>query len=318
MIPTFNCANYLRITLQSLLDQDPGPDEMQIEVVDDCSTKDDPEAVVQELGRGRVQFFRQPRNVGAIENFNTCVRRSRGHYVHLLHGDDLVYPGFYSAFEEALTTKEVGIVFCRCFVIDADGEIDSVSDRLASLERETRDHSVLHLNNPICTPGVVIRRSVYEEIGGFLLALIHCADWEMWVRATQHYGALMINRPLAGYRVFAFNDTSRLKRTGADIVDMYRCGQVFSDRVEGFSLRKFTNALADFAFEAANKSKDENRKSAAREILNELLDKITPGEVRSDRYGFRSKSAKLALNMAVSLEFMSWRLKQKIKVFSSG
>jgi len=90
MIPTFNCADYLRITLQSLLDQVPGPDEMQIEVVDDCSTKDDPEAVVQELGRGRVQFFRQPRNVGAIENFNTCVRRSRGHYVHLLHGDDLV------------------------------------------------------------------------------------------------------------------------------------------------------------------------------------------------------------------------------------
>ena len=113
MIPTFNCADYLRITLQSLLDQVPGPDEMQIEVVDDCSTKDNPEAVVQELGRGRAQFFRQPGNVGAIENFNTCVRRSRGHYVHLLHGDDLVCPGFYSAFEEALTTKEVGIVSAR-------------------------------------------------------------------------------------------------------------------------------------------------------------------------------------------------------------
>ena len=46
MIPTFNCAKYLRQTLESVLVQDPGTEQMQIEVVDDCSTKDDPEAVV--------------------------------------------------------------------------------------------------------------------------------------------------------------------------------------------------------------------------------------------------------------------------------
>jgi glycosyltransferase involved in cell wall biosynthesis len=45
MIPTHNCARYLRETLTSVLAQDPGPDVMQIEVVDDHSTKDDPEQV---------------------------------------------------------------------------------------------------------------------------------------------------------------------------------------------------------------------------------------------------------------------------------
>ena len=38
MIPTYNCARYLRETLASVLAQDPGPDQMQIEVIDDCST----------------------------------------------------------------------------------------------------------------------------------------------------------------------------------------------------------------------------------------------------------------------------------------
>jgi hypothetical protein len=37
MIPTFHCARFLRQTLESVLSQDPGPDVMQIEVVDDCS-----------------------------------------------------------------------------------------------------------------------------------------------------------------------------------------------------------------------------------------------------------------------------------------
>jgi glycosyltransferase involved in cell wall biosynthesis len=43
MIPTYNCASYLRETLASVLAQDLGSDVMQIEVVDDCSTQDDPE-----------------------------------------------------------------------------------------------------------------------------------------------------------------------------------------------------------------------------------------------------------------------------------
>src|SRR5215204_402078 len=88
MIPSYNCARSLPETLESVLLQDPGPRAMQIEVVDDCSTEGDPEALVMELGRGRVSYFRQPENIGHSRNFNTCLQRSRGHLVHLLHGDD--------------------------------------------------------------------------------------------------------------------------------------------------------------------------------------------------------------------------------------
>lgn len=95
MIPTYNCAEYLRETLKTVLAQDLGVEMMQIEVIDDHSTNDDPEAVVEELGKGRVQFYRQPQNVGYIKNFETCLQRSRGQLIHLLHGDDCVLPGFY-------------------------------------------------------------------------------------------------------------------------------------------------------------------------------------------------------------------------------
>ncbi len=54
MIPTYHCADYLRQTLESVLAQDPGPDMMQVEVVDDHSTEDDPEAVVREVRACRV------------------------------------------------------------------------------------------------------------------------------------------------------------------------------------------------------------------------------------------------------------------------
>ena len=44
MVPTYNCAALLRETLQSLKDQGESLADAQIEVIDDVSTKDDPEA----------------------------------------------------------------------------------------------------------------------------------------------------------------------------------------------------------------------------------------------------------------------------------
>jgi glycosyltransferase involved in cell wall biosynthesis len=104
MIPTHDCAAYLRETLASVLIQDPGPERMQIEVVDDASS-DGPESVVEELGRGRAGFHRQPRNVGHVANFNTCLERSRGRLVQLLPGDDCVREGFYEAMGRLLDAE---------------------------------------------------------------------------------------------------------------------------------------------------------------------------------------------------------------------
>src|SRR5450432_3794920 len=99
MIPSYNCSDYLRKTILSVLAQDPGVDKMQIEVVDDHSLDDDVEALVAEIGKGRVKFFRQESNVGSLRNFETCLNRSVGEWVHILHGDDLVNPGFYTEIE---------------------------------------------------------------------------------------------------------------------------------------------------------------------------------------------------------------------------
>ena len=95
MIPVYNCAAYLPETLRSVLQQAPGPDEMQIEVIDDHSTDADVEKLVKEIGRGRIAYYRQPQNVGSLKNFETCLNNARGHLVHLLHGDDRVRMGYY-------------------------------------------------------------------------------------------------------------------------------------------------------------------------------------------------------------------------------
>lgn len=251
MIPAFNCASYLGQTLRSVLAQAQSPNQMQIEVVDDCSNKDDPETVVRDVGQGRVAFHCKPQNEGATCNFNTCIQRARGELVHILHGDDYVLSGFYEAVEEAFRRHpETAMVITRSLIVDEMGELDTISGRVRHWENTpVRTVGSLAYQNDIRTPAAVVRRSFYEQHGGYLPSLIHTADWEMWLRACHFGGALSINQPLAAYRMFAANHTGRLMRTGDNLRDFLRLAhQVSSYLGEDFEWQKFRRVVSDMAW----------------------------------------------------------------------
>ena len=234
MIPTYNSGKFLRNTLQSVLSQDLGPNEMQIEVIDDCSTTDDPKAVVDELGRGRVSYYRNPSNVGAIRTFNTCIQRSKGDLVHILHADDTVIAGYYHKMSETVRIHpKLGLYAARCFFIDEESVITGVTDYIKKLEID----EFFYLN-PIQFAGITVRRSAYEARGGFRLDLKHTADWEMWGRIVSSHGGIVLPDVLANYRHFAGNDTSRLIRTGENVIDCRRLFDLYSKRYPIFSGEK--------------------------------------------------------------------------------
>jgi glycosyltransferase involved in cell wall biosynthesis len=253
MIPTFNCAKYLRETLKSVLAQDPGRERMQIEVVDDCSDTDDPEKVVKEIGRGRVSFHRKPINEGAIHNFNTCLELSRGHLIHILHGDDLVETGFYREFGAAFdVSPECAAIFCRAFIIDENRDLLGLSDFCQSLKEGSNDARELMMGNPMRTPAAVVRRCFYERYGGFDTSLVHTADWDMWVRAIANSGARMLNRPLASYRMFDTSDTSRLRRSAGHFRDLLRFAKKRdAEGLKGFDRMAFDGDLIRRSFAEA-------------------------------------------------------------------
>jgi glycosyltransferase involved in cell wall biosynthesis len=212
MIPTYNCAGYLRETLASVLAQDPGPDQMQIEVVDDCST-DNPQAIVDELAPTRVSFHRQTENRGHTHNFNTCIERSRGQLVHLLHGDDTVRDGFYRTLAPPFHDHpDLGAAFCRYVSMNGEGDWETI----AALEPDGRGIldgwlERIALGQRLQPPTIVVRRSVYEAIGGFdPRAGLMGEDWEMWVRIAAHYPVWYEPEPLALYRVHDSSITSAL------------------------------------------------------------------------------------------------------------
>lgn len=222
MIPVYHGADFLRESLHSVLQQCPDADRMQIEVVDNCSIDDDPEAVVRDVGKGRVAFFRQAQNVGAIENFNTCIRRASGHWVHILHVDDKILPDFYTRVESGITRHpDVGAVGTRIVIIDERGNWTGLSE----IERPTPGvldddfAERLLIDQRMQFSGMVVRRSSYEQIGGFRPELAHTADWDMWKRIAVRHRIYYDPEPLACYRMHSRSLTTEKMRKGGNVID---------------------------------------------------------------------------------------------------
>jgi hypothetical protein len=250
LIPTYNADDYLAEALGSVLAQDPGPGTMHIEVVDDHSSRGDPEALVARLGGGRVAFFRQSRNLGHTGNFNSCLRRARGTLVHLLHADDLVRPGFYERLATAFRRPDVGAAFTRAVYADADGHWQSISP----LERATAGVVADWLERiasgqRVATPAMVVRRAVYERLGGFDDRMtVGGEDWEMWVRIATRHAVWFEPEPLAVYRV---NRPGSLTGDAEHTEALARDMLLATDIVAGYLPRSLPPARAAAALRSA-------------------------------------------------------------------
>jgi len=224
MIPAYNCLPYLQETIESVLTQAPGPTHMQIAVVDDGSTDGDVAALVQAVGQGRVEYYRQPVNVGSLRNFETCLNRATGHWVHLLHGDDRVMPGFYAEIAALFEQyPEAGAAFTNTsdlFMQPAGPEV-SLRPPIAPQAGIIKPLLLmLAQGQQLETPSIVVKRSVYEQLGSFY-AVHYGEDWEMWARIAAHFPMAYSPKSLAQYRYL--NSTSishRYVREGQNIRDI--------------------------------------------------------------------------------------------------
>lgn len=189
--------------MESVLMQDPGPKLMQIEVVDDCSTDGDIKTLVEELGKGRISFYQQPQNRGSLRNFETCINRSKGHYIHILHGDDKVEAGFYNEIESLFSKHtEAGAAFTNFKFIDQLGrDAQTVNPGVQNEPGIIPDFlTKIAAHQLIQPPAMVVKRSTYEKLGGFY-AVVCGEDWEMWARIASRYSVAYSPLCLASYRI---------------------------------------------------------------------------------------------------------------------
>ena len=259
MIPAYNCTAFLEETVKSVVGQFSDYSSVQVEVIDDCSTDANVEDVVRRAGKGKVSYYRQAANVGSLRNFETCIKRAKGKYVHLLHGDDKVKPGFYTKMETLLNADDkIGAAFCRTSYIDDSGKYLFTQDAETNTEGVLNDILFrLGEHQRIETPSIVVRKSVYEHLGLFR-EVTYGEDWDMWIRIAATYPIAYTPDVLAEYRRQANGSiTSQKILTAQNIYDlehvMQLTRQYFPKEKVNAIQRKAKRYYAAYAIRTADK-----------------------------------------------------------------
>lgn len=92
IIPMYNAARFIEAAVNALLNQT--LKELEILVMDDCSTDDSAQIVQSTFGENeRVRYFKMPQNGGPAKARNKGIELAKGQYVTFLDSDDGIVPG---------------------------------------------------------------------------------------------------------------------------------------------------------------------------------------------------------------------------------
>ena len=131
VIPTFEPQDFLIETLNSVLVQDLGAQRMQIVIVDDGSKHANVSALLARVSESkRIELREHANTLGLAGNWNRAIGHAHGEFIHILHQDDLVAPGFYQALLAGMRrSPRIAMGFCRHAFIDENGRTGRISHR---------------------------------------------------------------------------------------------------------------------------------------------------------------------------------------------
>ena len=232
IVPLYERATYLKQCLDSVLEQDPGQEEMEILVVDDASPSDW-SGVVEKAGRGRARYIRNPSNLGLYPSTNAAIAATKGRFIHILHDDDWVENGFYGKMRQAIehTPDAVGVAFCQYQVLfERTGGTWTPMPFRAGAGLMDRNFLIrLATACPLNLPAVAFARETFERVGLFRTDLPMMADWEWYVRSATQSNWLHVPEILAHWRTrHAHQLTEELVESFAAHVDFRKTLDIFA------------------------------------------------------------------------------------------
>ncbi len=191
IIPTFNRLKWIGECLDSVLGQT--YPNVEVIVVDDCSTDGTVEWLAEQERYRDVIVHRQEKNGGASVARNTAIEMAKGDLVVFIDSDDLLRPDHIEkaviAFER---DPDLGLFCCDSTMIDADGNtiLDGKTWHQSLAEAKGFDiktgyrslKDVFAYSN--CFPGFTLRREVFEELGGFDQSIFPADDYDLALRVA--------------------------------------------------------------------------------------------------------------------------------------
>jgi glycosyltransferase involved in cell wall biosynthesis len=299
VIPLYNKATHVGRAVRSVLCQT--HPAFELIVVDDGST-DGGAAVVEGTGDPRVRLIRQA-NEGVSAARNRGISAAKSKWIAFLDADDEWLPEFLDEVLRARlqcpTAKMIGASFS--LVYDKGGakrrDLSGVREEVGLIKNW---FEAAFEKNPICASSVLIKKEVFDHLGGFPEGLPRGEDDFMWCKIALEYDVALVKKWLVVVYKNAVNRSSSLQEVyDFPVLEYIKERGVRLDPEKAYSVERFVykKCLAN-----AKKATILGQYQRARELV---------GEAKGTR-AFRSKRLKLAgllmlPDQIIAIIVKSWR-----------
>lgn len=203
---SYNHAPFVKEALNSIFSQT--YPNLEMIILDDAS-KDESQKTIEELIQGResISFFPHIENQGYTQTFNQGLRLAKGEFIIDFALDDVMLPDFIEKSVERLTELggDYGVSFSNAQYLNAQSEV--IGDHNAILRKkglidqipEGDVFEMILKRYFICTPTMVIRKVVFDRMGGYDEGLAY-EDFDFWVRSSRQFKYAYIDEVLVQKR----------------------------------------------------------------------------------------------------------------------
>ncbi|MDP8962411.1 MAG: glycosyltransferase, partial [Cyanobacteriota bacterium] len=203
VITVYNRERYLSKAIESVLAQTRG--DFELLIWDDGSTDSSLEIAKDYAKRDRRIRVVAAEHQGRTPSLKEAIAKTQGGYIGLVDSDDELAP---TALEETVAVLEanpvVGLVYTDYMDIDHQGKVIGYGKRCRvpySKERLLVDFMTFHFR--------LIRRQVFEQVGGFDEACAYAEDYDLCLRLSEVTQIRHIKKPLYYYRCHLSNITNQ-------------------------------------------------------------------------------------------------------------
>lgn len=182
IISTYNRAPLLKRAIKSVLEQSMA--DLELIVVDDCSTEGSVERLVHSFGDPRVKYIRTPENSGHDGRpKNLGIMAAEGEYIAFLDDDDQYRRDALKILLAYASQSKMDLVYGDYLIDGQPGwSVDFSAARLSQM-------------NFISMSVVMAKKNAIVKVGGFDEDVPKFKDWNLWLR-MQKSGATFLHIPI--------------------------------------------------------------------------------------------------------------------------
>jgi glycosyltransferase involved in cell wall biosynthesis len=257
-IPTFNQADFLGETLDSLLNQTRPPDEILVSDHHSTDHTQDVLARYQSSHPDRIRVVQPPHGVNLTGQYNFTLSSMTGYWISLLSSDDVARPTFCETLlRGAASTPNAVLVRAGWEHIDAQGKSHSTHYmlRVPKIEAAPDTLTSQQYGPKVNFAAFALRRDAFVESGPILPSIESLSDWALFLQIAPFGSFVYEHALLSGYRVGhdgnKFRDrlgmwTRDQQRIFTEVMPLaaQRCGMKDLAWIEAASRYNFTRYLA--------------------------------------------------------------------------